>query len=450
MKTYLVTTAVNQAPLHRGFWASLNVAAEHLGAEIIVCAAVYRNPSAYKVKERGDDVYPVELHEHLTRKRRALGPNLTLFADVPCQPTASNPTSGMEVLCAGSSAILGHVKRQLQVVPTAGRVPRCIWTTAAVTHPRYSKSRAGARAKEHHVLGALIVEVCSGGKFFVRNVTANRDGSFTDLDTRYSPSGVEAAPRALSVTLGDIHVGQEDPDALAAAKSLVQAVRPENLVLHDVYDGQTRSHHRTSKRDRFASRDGFVLSEVQAVGVALGDFAGWHDDMATWVIDSNHHDHLLRWLEEHDLDADPRNTPYYHELWASLYRAYQNDGQWPNTLQRAVENEFGELPGVNWPSRTDPVSIGGCVHGLHGDVAAAGARGSLNGFVKMGCRVTAGHAHEPAIRDGFFRTGVTGKIDMDYAMRGPTTWLHAHVVLHADGRRQMIITQGRRFRGGRP
>lgn len=449
MKTFLVTTAVNQAALHRGFWASLQQCSNHTGAEIVVVGAVYRNPSAMKKRERSDDVYATELHPYLTRKRRVLGPNLTLFADVPCQPTASNPTSGLEVLCAGSSAILGHVKRQLQVVPTARRVPRCIWTTGACTVAAYSKSRAGARAKEHHVLGALVVEVCRGGTYFVRNVTANPDGSFTDLDTRYSPSGVEKAPRALSVVLGDVHVGQEAADATAAARALVEAVAPQHLVLHDVFDGHTRSHHRQGKKDRFASASARVKDEVRATALALSDFSGWAPDMATHVIQSNHHDHLDRWLQEHDLEADPVNNPYFHELWASLYRSFEESGrQWPNTLQLACEEaNGGPIAGVQWPSRTDPVKIGGVIHGLHGDVGSAGSRGSLRGFSRMGCKVTVGHSHTPGILDGVFQTGVLGRIDMDYAMRGPTTWLHAHVVLGADGKRQMVITQGKKYRG---
>jgi hypothetical protein len=320
-----------------------------------------------------------------------------------------------------------------------------LWTTGACTLPSYSKSKAGARAKEHHVIGALVVEVCSKGRLFIRNVTSTSRGAFTDLDTVYTPEGVSKAPRALSVVLGDVHVDKSDPHATLAARSLVALLRPKNLVLHDVYDGNTRSHHKTSKRERFPLRNRYVRDEVQRCGGAIVDMSKWSDNMATWIVDCNHHDHLSRWLEEHDTD-DLINTPYWHELWASIYSSYQNSGVWPLALQRALEDEMFIPANVNWLGRDDVLRIGGGVHHLHGDVGPNGARGTLLNFSKMGSKVTVGHSHTPGIKDGCYQAGVLGRLNMDYNI-GPSTWCQAHVVLGHDGKRQMVVCQKENYRG---
>jgi hypothetical protein len=443
VKRFLVTTAINQTLIFQPFWRALNVAAKHLDAEIVIQAGVYRNPSAMNKRKRSDDTYAVDLHPYLTRKRRALGKNLTLFADVPVQPTATSPTSGFEVLASGGSAIIGHVTHQMRVVPGA-KSPRVLWTTGAVTLPKYSKSRAGARAREHHILGALIVEVCRDGTYFVRELRAHKKtGAFVDLGTLYTQEGVSAAPRALSLTLGDVHVGSTDPTALKASHALAEEVKPVNLVLHDVLDFDSRSHHRRDKRSGFDRRTASVKAEVQACVSAMNEMAAWAD--TTHIVASNHHDHLGRWLEECDPKLDPVNARYYHELWSMLLSEREAGQPWRDAFEAACRIEKADER-IQFAKRGLPLNIGGVRHDLHGDVGVSGSRGSLLGFTRMGCKVTIGHSHTPGRRDGVVQVGCLQRHDIEYATRGPSTWLFAHCVLNYDGSRQIVITQGSKYR----
>lgn len=443
MKRFIVTTAVNQTRVHPGFWSALLHAREHLNAELIVVGAVYKNPTVRGKRGEGDDVYAPELIPFLTRKRRVLGKNLTLFADIPVQPTAGNPTSGMEVFCKDTSAIIGHVKRAMTVVPAVSH-PRVLWTTGACTKPSYSKSRAGARAREHHVLGALIIEV-TGKTFFVRNVTANKDGSFTDLDATFTPSGVRQAAPALSVTAGDIHVGQEDFEALEALEGLVKTVQPKWLVLHDVLDFHARSHHGRDKRSMYDTRESTVDAELTENAGFLKQAQGWGAGKVA-VVSSNHHDHLTRWLEECDPAADPLNAEAYHRLWLLALCNRRVDGQWSDPYAHYMQTIMG-VKGVRFLARTESLRLAGVEHAFHGDKGVGGARGSIQAFAKLGSKTTIGHSHRPGIQEGCFQVGVTGRLDMGYTLGQPKTQLHAHVVLQADGRRQMIITQGVKYRG---
>lgn len=443
MRTFIVTTAVNNSPLNKPFWASLKHAAAHRQAKLYVVGAKYRNPTRGRREVGTDDTYPAELAPYLTRKRVALGKRVTLFADVPVQPTARNPAAGFEVLCAGTSAILGHPKRQLQVVPTSSRSPRLIWTTGAVTMPKYSKSRAGAHGREHHVCGALIVEVRANHEYFIRNITANRDGSFTDLDVVYTPDGHHPAHPAQSVVAGDIHVGQEDAPADMALRALLAAVRPKWLVVHDVLDFDARSHHRQSPTERYARRFDTVDAELKANAAYYRAWAPLAENMA--VVASNHHEHFDRWLKEFDPTKDVVNAPLYHDTWSEMYRRFNRDGDWPGVYESACRRH-GIPDNIRFLTRESSLMIGDVEHALHGDVGPNGTRGCMRAFTRMGTKLTIGHSHTPGAFDNVFQTGVTGRTNMDYT-RPPSTQLHAHVVLGHDGKRQIVITLGPRFRG---
>ncbi len=451
-KLYFVTSAVNDTRIHKGFMASINQFREHTGAELKIVGLKYRNPTAKRgkaTKER-DETYHADVIPFLTNKEEKLGPNLTLFGNVPIQPTSSSPTTGMEVFCAGSSAIIGHVKRQMQVVPTDNRTPRVLWTTAACTLAKYSRSRAGARAKRHHVLGGLIVKVERDGTFHVRNVTMNKDGGFTDLDTYYAPGGVFEAGRALSVTGGDIHSGQDDKDSRKGLKRLIELTRPLHFVGHDFLDMHTRSHHRKSARDRFETALGLVRDEVEHACRDVDTIRSWGpSDMEMVLVRSNHDEHLERWVEEFKPNEDAVNTPYWHKLSSAQYDYFAEHKRWPNLFEleyRRLDTKAGGVRGkhVRFLGRDDSFKLANVEGAFHGDDGVNGSRGSILSYTKLGVKVTIGHSHTPGIRDGVFQVGVTGTKKMGYNRR-PSTWLHAHVVLGADGKRQMIVVLNGKF-----
>lgn len=444
-KKYVVTTAVNQTAVHKGFWAALEKYARLNDAKILVVPARYKNPTAKRSKKTrlAEDVYAPEVTPYLINKRTTLAPSLVLMADVPVQPTAGNPLSGMEILAARTSAIVGHVTRQIVCVPTAHRAPRVLWTTTACTQPKYGKSRAGARAKEHHSVGALVVEVERDGTFFVRHVSASKGGGFYDLDAYYSAEGRTKSPGAAALVLGDIHVGQTDSPALEAAQALAEAVTPHALVLHDVLDMHTRSHHRTGYRDKWDGRFSEVEHEVWNATQALDKFAAWPVN-AVMVTRSNHDEHLERWAEEFDPRADPVNVPYWHSLMARAYSHRATHKEWPDLFAMEAD-AHGVSDKVVFLTRNASFKPAGVECAFHGDKGTSGTRGSIRSFAKLGVKTVIGHAHTPGWHQGCVQVGVTGKLDMGYNTL-PSSWAHAQCVIHPDGKRQLIFTQGNKYR----
>lgn len=457
IRKYLVTYAQNATPVNSLFLKSMLRFCESERAELLVIPGRYKNPtSVHTTKDKGQEWWAPELAPYLLGKmgtkldakgqkvpafkpgRKKLCENLVVLGDVSVQPTATNPLSRFEVHAGASSVIVGHPKRALQAVATSNRAARAMWSTGACTKPNYTDSRAGKTGQAHHVIGAVVVEVdVKANRFWARHVSADwRTGVFTDLGTTYTPTGSQPAQRALTLTLGDYHAGREDAAVLKATQRLCDVVRPKAVVLHDVLDFHTRSHHARGRRDRYDAKDALVELEVEHAVDSLDFVASWGDH-AVVVTRSNHDEHLERWLEEHDDLDDPTNAPYYHDLWSRVYSHRHRIGEFPDCF--AMESRRLKVNRrVRFLRRNESFLVKGVEHGLHGDKGLNGARGSDRSLAGLGVKVTKGHSHSPAIFGPVYSVGVTGSLDMGYN-HIPSTWMHAHVVLHADGKRQLVI-----------
>jgi hypothetical protein len=446
MKTFLISWAQNATRVHPKFWASMQQFKRATGAELQIIGGRYKNPTSRAEARVSDDedVWCDEVTPHLIKRRRSLCPNLRVYSDISIQPTASRPLSGFEVFMGRNSGIFGHPKRAFEVVPTSTRNPRGMWSTGACTVKNYSDSKAGKKGQAHHVLGALVVQVDDDGTFFVRHVTAARDGSFTDLGTRYTPTGHAKAPRALTVTLGDWHSGQVDPEALEGTRELVQEVRPKFVVGHDWLDFRARNHHDRSMRHLFSKRFDSVEREVKEAAEDARMVSRWGDHVLV-LVRSNHDEALERWVDEADPRRDPVNAPYWHELNAVQLRFHEKHGHYPDLF--ALEcRRHGVLEKVRFLKRNESFKVADVEHGFHGDKGANGARGTAIGYAKLGVKVNRGHEHAPSVRDGVFTSGCMN-VDQGYNLI-PSSWLVAHTVLHADGKRQLIVVIKGRYKGG--
>jgi len=75
---------------------------------------------------------------------------------------------------------------------------------------------------------------------------------------------------------------------------------------------------------------------------------------------------------------------------------------------------------------------------MHGDIGPNGARGSIKNIAKIGERSVVGHSHVCSILMGTFQVGTSSKLQLEYN-HGPSSWMHAHCVVHKNGKRQMIF-----------
>lgn len=465
-KRFLVTAAQNATPVHEDFFKALKVAAKAMDAEIVVIPLRYKNPtstwSGSRKNEEWWGIHPKLEKDHWERGvfkkgqknpladylfdgRKKLNDNLALVGDVKTQPTAQSPLTRFESLTGAESCIIGHTKLQLKVVPVpTGRLPKILTTTGACTVPNYTDSKAGKLGEFHHTLGAVLVEIQSDKTFHIRQINGLKsDGSFIDLDQRYTVNGVEDAPPALGLVMGDTHARFADPDvdeATFGEGGIVETLNPQSLVFHDILDGfSVNPHHRRNPfiaSAKAKSGLGNIKEEIEHVVDFLRDRVG---DRNAVIVASNHDKFLTRWINDTDWKDDPVNADFYLETALMMDRSAK-------VTSRGVEcadpftywlRKLGLSESVRCLATDESFKLYDIECGMHGNIGPKGAIGTLSNMSRLGVRVITGHSHTPGIEEGHYQCGTSTPLRLDYN-HGPNSWLNTHCVVYANGKRSLI------------
>jgi hypothetical protein len=438
-KKYIITWAQNNTPVHTQFFKNIVAYAEQIGADIHVIAGRYKNPTSLS-DEKAEDYWVDDVAPYLDANRQDIHKYLSLMSDVKIQPTATNPMSGLQGMSGINSCIFGSPKVQMEMIPVLeGNKPKMMLTTGAVTQINYTDSKSGKKGEFHHTLGFAIVEIKDADTFFVRQVTAHdKTGSFSDLFFRVENGEVKRINEISAIVLGDIHYGHHDEDILIETFDLMDRLTPEHVVLHDVFDGNSISHH--EMKDPFmqyakeVEGSNSVEKEIDAMLMGLESFKKFKNVV---VVRSNHDDFLDRWLKNEDWKKQPtsKNSLVYMEYSAMLLKQYAKDrynvkGVIPELINRKFPN-FITL------SRNASYKVKNWELGQHGDIGSNGSRGSLLQFRKLNTKIIVGHYHSPGRKDGALAVGTSTKLRVGYN-NGASSWLQSHVIIHQDGKAQHI------------
>jgi hypothetical protein len=441
--TYVITAAVNATKAHSGFLRTLQLYCSLRGAKLIVIPMRYKNPT--RRNEVGDDEWwDARLVPYISHERARLAKNLVVLADIKIQPTAINPLQGWMTVSGTSWAILGHTKIALDTVAThPGEPAKLVMTTGACTVEQYSDTNAGKKGEFHHTLGAVVVEL-DGDKTHLRHICPLKDGSFIDLDTKYSAKGPEKAPRADVLTMGDIHAELADPVVTEATRELASLVKPKNLILHDVLNFGSASHHNRllEKIARHASGRSSVLKELNITAAHMDVLSDFADQ--TVIVNSNHHDHFKQWLETVKPGQDIENTLVYYETMAVMVRSI-HEGSYIDPFKLWMDRLMRHPGRVKWLVPGERFTRHGIESSWHGDKGPNGARGSTKGFANIGAKVVKGHSHGAQIIDGARSVGVSAGMNMGYNMGSPSGWTHTHDITYANGKQTLIHCVGGSF-----
>lgn len=450
---YVIPAAQNATPVHEGFRAAIERYIETRGATLLAIPFRYKNPtSVFPASVENAEYWHGDIADHLIAEDVELNDNLLLAAGMKIQPTAKRPLSGMETYSSDRSAIFGHTKIELESIATPqNALPKLLATTGAITIDNYTDSKAGKLGEHNHVLGALVVEIENDSTFHLRQIVAEPDGSFIDLDTYYTPRTVKPAPRPSVLTCADIHYQQMDPDVERATfgdDGIVESLRPRRVVFHDLLDFKSKNHHDASNFfEEFRKyRVGItsVYDEVRSTLAFAKSVAETVDEVA--VVESNHDEAFLKWLNDGRGDKDPQNAWFYHATWAGILPEPDDDEtEIGHPLRYWYRRWYGDDDLV-FLERNRPYVIDGVDHHMHGDVGSNGSKGSALQFNKIGVKNTVGHNHGPAIHGGVCQVGVT-QLRMRYNERGPSNWLPTHCLQYANGKRTLVTVVGDRWRG---
>ena len=439
-QVWAITYAQNATGIFQPFLDSLKTYRRERRARLVVIKGRYKNPtSQWSAQNQDHEWWDSALDPYLADHRHAFSENLICYADVKIQPTNRRPLNGYEVFAGQASGIFGHTTRALECIPTAKRMPRVLATTGAITVPNYVDSRAGKLAEAHHIFGALIVELHDNGRYHMRHVTACRDGSFTDLDRVYTPTGSHKAPPALALVPGDIHVRLEDKQATAAFEDAMRRLRPLNTAYHDVFNMSVRGHHVSkSFKTRHAQAGLLVRDEVQEAVEWVDERGRRFPDTKHHVIPSNHHDHLDKWLEEYVEKNDQLNSEFYHWCKHRMYEEYDAaQDKFPGALELCAR-DMSDRTNVHYLDQDEPLTIEDVELGFHGHIGTNGARPGKNTYAALGVKSITAHTHVAWIRDGNFNPGVLGRLNQGYNHL-PSGWIQGMVPMYADLKRCVLL-----------
>jgi len=489
IKRYLCTSAQNNTFLHEELWENLKIFAVHMGAEILISRFAYQrsglnrggdkaewaptyedqriNLSVEETRKNPETLYGSDryvwdeaVYNHVSDERLELAPGLVWCGEWQRSPTTVNPLSGFQVYTGQKSGIFPHTKLCMESVPTSKHEPaKFNYTTGTITMRNYIQKGAGLKAEFHHCYGAALVEVDSDGDWFVRQISADSDGTFYDLDVKVQDGKVSTDHRVEGLTLGDIHEDKKDPTVHQLQAALHRELSPRYTFYNDLLNFGRRNHH--ERKDPFKSFERFVednedvRTEVQNAMEYLSHQARHFDMTKHVVVDSNHDRALERWLRESDWRHDPVNMMFYMEAaHAKLDAIAREDDDfhmlrhwWLDWTQggSGVKNVQFLDEDESFVICDDP--HGGIENGMHGHLGANGSRGNIRTFAKMGRRANVGHSHTAGIVEGIWQAGTSSLLDMKYN-RGMSSWSHSHILTYANGKRAMITMRNGKYRAG--
>lgn len=471
VKRFIITWAQNNTPIEERFLMNILKYSKTIEADLHVIAGRYRNPTTINNETTGEFWHP-KVTEFLDAARHDVHKFVSIMSDVKVQPTAVNPLTGLQGMSGVNSCVFGHPKVQMEMIPVLESAkPKMMVTTGACTKPNYTDSKAGKKGEFHHMLGFTIVEIHDDETYHIRQVTADDNGDFNDLHNEVKFEGVKKPIKFDSpidktlwrekncgadpyewvgesvvnkidtieaCVLGDLHYGHHDPKVLKKTFKMLKKLTPKHVILHDVFDGYSISHH--AMKDPFIQYGKEVhgtndlKKEVDELLEGLKPFNKFENVV---IVRSNHDDFLDRWLKNGDWKKQPtyKNSPLYMEYSGILLNQYANT---PDNIKGVIPELINRAyPRFKTLGRKDSYRVLGFELSVHGDLGPNGSRGSLVAFRKLNTKMIVGHYHSPGRKDGVLSVGTTTKLRVGYN-EGPSSWFHSHVIIHKNGKAQHV------------
>lgn len=441
-KRFVVTAAQNNTRANARFLESLERYCNHWGAYLIVLPIHYKNISLYTANQQYRKWWPREIEKYLIDERVYLGGGIEL-SDVRISATAADPLSGLRELGEQRWQIYGHSQVAMEPVATPSDLPpKRLYTTGVVTQRNYSKSKYGAKADFHHTNAAIVVEIASRTTCFVRQLVMEPGGAFFDVAGgivgHYKPDEIVWGARPTAITTGDEHVKFHARSVFKGTygpEGMVPVLKPEHIVRHDVLDGYAGSHHHHKQPlvqfRKWHVRDDDYRAELEQVARFINETTP--KDCLNVMVDSNHHDHLQKFLDKADANKDHINAIFIAEMQQAQREAIiAGEDYRPLRLYCEPRLKCETL----WLERNTPFLLNGVDYSQHGDVGVNGARGSAKAMAGTTFKAVVGHSHSPKIVKGVYQVGKSSET-MEYE-RGLSTHAHTHCIQYPNGKRSLI------------
>lgn len=445
-KVLLVTTAQNKTAINKDFLNNLiaykNYISNDLGkqTEIVIIPSRYRNPTnnIEDEKTKSEDWWEDEVNDYLFYGKVNFGDTL-ISCNSHISPTAKQPLDGYEILASNNHLVLGHSKVHFKTLPRFRDAPlRVMSTTGYITSKNYSKSKAGAVAFENHAYGFVVVELKENDVCYIpRNVKVKSDGSFIDITNSVSNNSVSKINSSTGFIWGDFHARQLNRDFFNESKKIVELLKPQKSILHDIFDGSTCNPHESKdmfiQRQKIVNNEHLVEDEIEECLSLIDEIKGCCGEV--FSIESNHDIFLDRHINDAQWKKDLHNSPTYLKL--AYIQQTVDLRKYGNILGYLIHERFGES--VTYVKMGDSLYISDYQCGQHNDYGANGSKGSTKGFGRMNLKLIGGHSHSPMLFNNVTTVGVTANLKQWYNRKGLSSWAYAHSVVHDNNKNQLLV-----------
>lgn len=434
-KRYIVTSVIPNAKIDKECFKTLQKIAAVKKAEIMVIETAPNFTTDLKVEEYHLELEPIK--EYLTTGGTKLSEKL-MISTIPHNINVIDPLMGLETYMAKKGNIIipfpRHCMKMVHRILKHHKAPRGAWCTATISEPYYKATKSGITAFEYHTKGGIFVEINADDTFQIRQLEWDGKGIY-DLTSYYTPESTKTGIRAFAVCTPDSHVPFVNKSAKNTIQSVIRMVRPHNVVHNDVFDAVSISHHTEGKYLTKAKINLTLAEEGKLTSNFLQDFVKVSPkDTQHFLVGSNHHDHLDRYLDEGRYLKDKVNHILSLELALKKANGF-------NPLESLLR-KFNNLDNVKVCNRDDSLKINGVELLCHGDSGSGGSRGTPKsvGVVYGGDVVTA-HTHSPAITaTGSYVVGTMTDLVMPYTPHdGGSNWAHSTVIVYPNGKRCNLV-----------
>lgn len=431
-KYYLITAAQNNTPVVTKFLKNMEKYADFLNGSIIVIPYRYRNPTSLNFDSSDEHWHP-SIVKYLNATKMNLNSKFTVLGDIKVQPTSVNPLLGAQGFTDEKSCILGHPSIHFETMPVLeGYDKKFMMTTGVITKENYTDTLTGKRGEFNHTFGFAIVEVVDDEKFFVRQVTANSNGSFTDLFFKVSDEKISVVDECGAVVFGDIHVGDHNEKVVESAIKMCRRIKPGHIILHDLFNAKSINHH---ELDNPFHQFKLEKDNKNSLKQEIDDMLDWLEqlnDFNVVVVKSNHDDFVSKWLlQDWRKQKTIKNSVEYMKFAALLL-----EGKAPNGIIPYVINE--RFPKIKCLGINDGFIVNSWELGQHSNIGTSGTRGSLSSYSKLSIKCILGHGHCATRKKGAIMVGTFTNLRVGYN-HGPSKWVNACSIVNKDKKAQIII-----------
>jgi len=432
---FIVSWCQSDTEIHEQFLTNIEAYANVIDAEISIIAGRYKNPtslnSSKMVKEKEErNSWSPRVQKYLDANRHKVHKHLCILSDLKIQPTASTPLSGINGLTGLESCVVGHPRVHLKSLPILDGYPhKLLVTTGAISLQNYTDTKSGKKGEFHHTLGFVIIEL-DKDDFHIRQVTADEDGSFYDLFFKVSKGTVDEHFDDTVMVFGDLHLGETNDDVLDVSFKMAEELNCNRIVLHDVFNGHSISHHERNQPFQVMSREEDGSGDLMLELNNMAAFFDRYSDFNFVMVRSNHCEFLDRWLNDVDWRKSTNKSTYLE-----LAHVLKNDTIGKGIIP-AILNKY-QVTNVKCLGIDESFRVANIECGVHGHIGTNGSRGSAIQFKDMNTKNITGHTHSPIRLDGHSSVGTLTHLRVGYN-RGLSSWLHSNIVIFPNGKHQHI------------